>query len=396
MPIFQRAIKAIQYADDGPGALGAGEDTEALTWNNATGHFTTSAGGGGGNIAYTDAANAFTRKQTFHAAVADATLGSELVTDGTFPDLTNWNDDASGWNALNPGLTHNIGATGALSQDVTIDTDNVYLLEISVTGRTAGSIDVYNNGSLTCHAEENGVIRSLDYVPTDTDTIHIDASSDFDGTLEYVSLKASVDGTYPIGFPSDIVLTEPDGFPVCFIRSSQYGGFFAGYGAGRFARDKNLGIGDYALDAIVDETGNVGIGTSAGSGAKNIYNMLLVGAGAGTGMHDASDTICIGANSGIYSTSSNSIIIGPNGGANSTANNVILIGASAGADETVSNTFHLGNDGDLISGTMDSGNAATQTLKFHAAICNFADIPTDATGLSTGDLYNDGGFAKFA
>lgn len=61
MPTFQRTIKAIQHADDGPGALGVGEDAEALTWNNATGHFTTSAGGGGGggNVAYTDAQNTF-------------------------------------------------------------------------------------------------------------------------------------------------------------------------------------------------------------------------------------------------------------------------------------------------------------------------------------------------
>lgn len=114
MPVFQRSFKTIQATDDGPGTLGAGQDTEVLTWDNGAGHFVMSPGGGGtsdhaalSNLDYassghrgfagTDTKNSFTQAQAFGVLYR---LGGD-VTDGGSMD----NGDPPGGFVYDPSVT---------------------------------------------------------------------------------------------------------------------------------------------------------------------------------------------------------------------------------------------------------------------------------------------------
>jgi len=344
MPTFQRTIKAIQHADDGPGALGVGEDAEALTWNNATGHFTTSAGGGGGggNVAYTDAQNTFLHKQLFQASIDDLDLSSEYLSNPDFDtDLTDWTPSDGDWSVSGGAAIHTPGSSATLTQSVTVPAGAVYVLAVTVSGINAGSVEIYDGENIDITIDANGSYKTIGYFSSDTDTITISVSSDFDGRIESISFRRSTEG-----FPANMLLLDADGGVVSEIRTFN-GSLYVGLGAGKNSQGSgNTSFGNNSLDSIVDESGNAALGDGAGGGAR-----------------------C-------------------NGG--------LFVGTNSGYGETVDNRMHIGNNGDIILGTMDFGNAATQTLAFLASICNFAHVPTDPTGLNPGDLYNDGGFAKFA
>lgn len=98
------------------------------------------------------------------------------------------------------------------------------------------------------------------------------------------------------------------------------------------------------------------------------------------------------------SSQSGNAAFGTRAGAQTITNGGLFVGNNAGADlgAVADNPLHIGNGGDIISGTMDGGNAATQALKFHAARINVADLPTSSAGLTTGDLWNDLGTLKIA
>lgn len=223
MPTFQRTIKAIQYADDGPGALGVGEDAEALTWNNATSHFITNPSGGGGGtsdhaalthldyvssnhtgFAGTGEANTFTRKQTLQSSISDVTLSAENLDNGDFADdLSFWDDvNSSGWAWDAGAALKTPGLSGYLTQNnVGINAGYLYVLNVQITGMTVGSVEV--------RVLENEIVSVIYLTFTEDGTqsayatligptvdISVYADEAFDGRVEYVSLKSSSDG-YP-------------------------------------------------------------------------------------------------------------------------------------------------------------------------------------------------------
>ena len=222
MPTFQRTIKAIQYADDGPGALGAGEDAEALTWNNATGHFITNPSDGGGGtsdhaalthldyvssnhtgFAGTGEANTFTRKQTLQSSISDVTLSAENLDNSDFADdLSFWDDvDSSGWAWDAGAALKTPGLSGYLTQNnVGINEGYLYVLEVQVTGMTAGVVEARvmegESTSIYLAFTEDGTQSAYATLIGPTVDISVYADEAFDGRVEYVSLKSSSDG-YP-------------------------------------------------------------------------------------------------------------------------------------------------------------------------------------------------------
>lgn len=212
MPIFQRAIKTIQHADDGPGALGSGEDTEALTWDNGTGKFVTSAVGGGGGVSLS-AANTWTRQQTIQSAIADVSLSNEYPDNSDFADdLTSWDDtDSAGWvwdtgAAVKPPVL-----AGSLTQSgIGINEGYLYVFAVQITGMTAGTVGVrvIENESTSIYLafSENGTQQASAVLTGPTADISIYADEFFDGRVEYVSLKSSNDG-----YPPNIVFKDFSG-----------------------------------------------------------------------------------------------------------------------------------------------------------------------------------------
>lgn len=350
MPIFQRAIKRVRDGDDMP-ALSGADDGKVMTWDNSAQDWVMQTMSGGGSGAQLDAANIFTRGQTIQGAIADIEAGGylspESLSNNDFAtgDLTDWTDDASGWSVVAHGggyaLSHTPGSTGTLTQDVSATAEQVYVLSFVVYGATVGSVEVYGIENLDVTSDGNGAFRAIGYVTSDPNTITVFVSDDFDGLIENVSLRASA-----IGFPPNITFFDSGGEGVSEIRTFN-GSYFSGLGAGKnCSTDGNIGIGNGALDAITIEQGNVAYGAGAGTGART--------------------------------------------------NGSWLMGTGAGAGIVADNEIHAGNNGDFMSGKMNFGDAATQSLKFHARIINMADIPTSSAGLATGDLWNDSGVLKIA
>ena len=132
---------------------------------------------------------------TITSVNSTATLGTELVANGGFDsNLSSWTDSGASWSWSAGTALHTAGSISNLSQDVTVVNGSTYQVEVTVTGRTVGSIavalgsvSVVDTGvstvftaslSRTVVAGETGSV-SLSIVPT----------IDFNGSIDNVSIK---------------------------------------------------------------------------------------------------------------------------------------------------------------------------------------------------------------
>ena len=132
---------------------------------------------------------------TITSVNSTATLGTELVANGGFDsNLSSWTDSGASWSWSAGTALHTAGSISNLSQNVTVVNGSTYQVEVTVTGRTVGSIavalgsvSVVNTGvstvftaslSRTVVAGETGSV-SLSIVPT----------IDFNGSIDNVSIK---------------------------------------------------------------------------------------------------------------------------------------------------------------------------------------------------------------
>jgi len=117
------------------------------------------------------------------------TLGSELVTNGTFDTDSDWTKGAN-WNIS--GGTANADGTslGALLQLVSLaEIGKKYLLKFSISNYTSGNIRVYYGGVFTDFVTANGdYTQTITAISTDGN-FQTSMSSAFTGSIDNVSLK---------------------------------------------------------------------------------------------------------------------------------------------------------------------------------------------------------------
>lgn len=188
----------IAGADDVVAPVDPDDNGKALVRNSSTGKYehVTMSGGGGVSL---DVANTWTKNQTFTPDIADveSDLSSVLV-DPTFPDLTNWMDDASGWNVVSGGITHTPGAEGYLQQTVSINNYHVYFGKIVISGMTTGSAEIFDDYNLDLIVTADGTWRTAARVGGGaSNNFYIYVSSDFDGKIESVEFAQIVSNTFP-------------------------------------------------------------------------------------------------------------------------------------------------------------------------------------------------------
>lgn len=118
----------------------------------------------------------------------DANLGAELVSNGDFATDTIWTK-GTGWTIGSGTATHGTGTASDLSQAVSITQDVYYRLEFDVSGRTAGSVTpkVGNTSGTAISADTTDEKESI-RAGAGTD-VTFSATSDFDGSIDNVSLK---------------------------------------------------------------------------------------------------------------------------------------------------------------------------------------------------------------
>lgn len=129
-------------------------------------------------------------------------VSEELVTNGDFAteDLTGWTA-AAGWSGVSGAAAHNggIADTTALVQALTLVDDVRYLVRLSVSGRTAGSIsvDIGNTDGGPVVIDEDGDF-SIELVATAAGAanLSITPTATFDGSVDDISV---------IGMATDIM-----------------------------------------------------------------------------------------------------------------------------------------------------------------------------------------------
>ena len=118
----------------------------------------------------------------------DATLGSELVTDGDFPDGDNWTGDGSNnWSISSNTAVHTAGAGGDLEQaSIGIIAGKIYRLSFTVTV-DAGNITPYVGSGASVGTVNSSGAKVFYQLASGSDEISFSAHSTFAGTLTDVS-----------------------------------------------------------------------------------------------------------------------------------------------------------------------------------------------------------------
>ena len=139
----------------------------------------------------------------------------------------------------------------------------------------------------------------------------------------------------------------------------------------------NTAVGDGSLYAPSNATGsnNVAIGKSVLYSATSANKNTAVGAEAGVGSTTAASNVFVGYRSG-YSVTTGTA-------------NVFLV-HEAGKGFNGSNRLIIENSDNITTPLID-GDFSANTLKFNVSKLTLVGLPTSASGLTAGDVWNDGG-----
>lgn len=136
---------------------------------------------------------------------SNGTLGAELVTNGDFAaDLTGWT--GANWAWVAGAAKHTAGSTAALLQAATAPTvGTTYAVTFTVSGLTAGDVSAYLGGTFIATAT-NGTTTGY-VTATSTDPIQFVPASNFDGSVDSVSVKVLTSS--PVRVDSHTTFTKP-------------------------------------------------------------------------------------------------------------------------------------------------------------------------------------------
>jgi hypothetical protein len=316
----------------------------------------------------------------FRGIQSTATLGPDLVTNGSFTsDLSGWTDSGASWTWVAGVADHAPGSASTLSQNVTVNSGSTYLIEITISGRTAGSvslglgavtfIDYATVSAISANATIKRTVVSNASGPV---ALTVFPTSSFDGAIDNVVVRnVSVGSVMPT-----LVLKNSDGGTGFQMRSGGNAQWntFIGTDVGRtfLTAYNGVGVGANALRALttgINDTAigynalnvctvgsiNTAVGSGAGQAINSGYGNSLLGYQAGAALTTPMYTVAIGANAlstavaaGDYSTAVGyASMLGLTSGTNNSA-----LGAYAGryiedgatANATCSNSVFIGNN----------------------------------------------------
>ena len=118
----------------------------------------------------------------------DLNLGPDLVDNGTFTTDTEWTK-GTGWTISGGTATHAAGTASTLQQSILLPNETFYRVQFDVTGRTAGSVTpIVGSGTGTAIVADATNIKETIYMASGGQ-LNFNATSDFDGSIDNVSLK---------------------------------------------------------------------------------------------------------------------------------------------------------------------------------------------------------------
>jgi hypothetical protein len=116
-----------------------------------------------------------------------AETGTDLVTNGTFATDSDWTK-GTGWTIGSGTATHAAGTASVLSQDVSPTDLEGYYLTFTVSGRSAGSVTPSIGGTDGTARSTNATFNETIHCGTGDDLLAFTCSSDFDGSIDNVTL----------------------------------------------------------------------------------------------------------------------------------------------------------------------------------------------------------------
>ena len=315
-----------------------------------------------------------------------ATLGSELVTNGTFPsDLSSWTDSGSSWSWSSGAALHTPGSASTLSQNLSISTGATYLVSFSISGRTAGSISIaIGSVSIVVYGTTTtftgGASRSLVAADNGTVALVITPTSDFDGKVDDVSVKALTLGSVT----PTLVVNDSTNTAAHELRASLSASESLGIGkqALRSLADKSLSAVAYGVRAMYSSvyvSSVVGIGNYSLYSARDSQSTVAVGVQAAYSATYPYASTYVGYRAGYYGTTAgNQTLIGSAAGsANVTSHNMVAVGTNAATNLTTSgSTTAIGAN--AVRYIADGSTAATSSA---AGLYLGADVKASANGV---------------
>lgn len=307
----------------------------------------------------------------FKGIDSTATLGSELVTNGAFTsDLSGWTDSGASWSWSAGTALHTAGSASTLSQNITVATGNTYYIELTITGRTAGtmsvsvgSVSMVESGSSTALGGNWTYKKTLVAAATGAVALTLTPTSTFDGAIDTISVK-----NVTLGSAKAVnVIQNSDGTTGFEIRSGGIGlaNAIAGGGAGRSIISSYgcAAFGYYTLQALTTGITNSGFGCYA-------LRVCTVGSSNSAFGHSASYNITSGSNnSGFGYRSLYSLTTGGNNCAlgysalesNTSGANNTGVGMAAGRYITDGSTGNDACDNSTFIGYSTKAQASGQT-----------------------------------
>ena len=309
------------------------------------------------------------------SALDSVTLGSELL------DSSGWT--STGWSgSFAAGYTHNTGNTSALSNSITLSASTIYLLQYTLSGRTAGSHTVTLSSDTTQSLSTNGD-RSMGTVAVATSGLAFTPTTDFDGTIEDISLREITAGqpySWATLDSTGSIVTETRGLRslLNFSIGINAGEFLAtggsntlvgpNAGGDMISGQANVCVGPTAGERIYYSDSNIMIGNQTGRYCKGYQNLAIGTQAAGNTSMDADNTVALGRLALFSVTTGDfNLAIGDQAGRSiTTGSDNILIGRSAGfngsqlvtADRSIAIGYLAFNDADdqTILGSTSTDN----------------------------------------
>jgi hypothetical protein len=276
---------------------------------------------------------------TFTNDAAATTLSTDLTTNGRFTvDLSSWSGTNWAWEAGNDGqASHTAGSTAALTQNITVVNGTTYQVEVSITGRTVGSVAVsigsvyiYDYSSTFSLTQNTTYKRTLVAPGTGSQPLNITPTADFDGAITSISVRA-------VSFYASSYLNLMDnlGSSALELRGT--------------ASLHNTSVGLYAGQKITNGERNTFVGNATGANNTTGYYNTFLGQGAGDFNTTGYDNTLLGMSAGYSNTTGqDNTFVGLNSGyTNTTGNTNTFVGKSAGLSNTtgLANAFYGTNAG---------------------------------------------------
>jgi hypothetical protein len=278
--------------------------------------------------------------------LSTAPLGSTLLTNGDFAtnSCSSWTC-GSGWAATTGAAVHTAGNVAALSQTISVTNNTTYQIDFTTSGATAGGLTLAIGANTDgWQYWDSNTHRTVVAPSTGSLTFSITPTTDFNGTLDNITVKAITGSTLAVERQ-----LNSDGTVGLESRSGGSGlqNTYLGVNAGQYSTtgNGNAAVGNNAFQGNTSGSWNAVLGQNGlFSNTTGSWN-VAVGQQALYSNTVGTSNVAIGQDALHFNVNGNTnTAIGASAGYNNVSGyGNVFIGATAGFNETGNNKLYIAN-----------------------------------------------------